>query len=153
MIKTYSWQCEGWDSFDQRRRSKLQKQLEFRAGFAAFDEGADKNWYSLGKFLVKVGVLGGKDLCFVVGSLKDVYPLFVIHSQNDYYVNTSRFVKAFFPQQICINVNRDNCLLRALDSISPYKMVTFGSFTNSMDKLHFLCFVIHQSIWISMHMA
>ncbi|XP_051134417.1 LRR repeats and ubiquitin-like domain-containing protein At2g30105 [Andrographis paniculata] len=38
-------QFEGWESFDERRRSKHQKQLEFRvAGAGEFDEGADKNW-------------------------------------------------------------------------------------------------------------
>lgn len=37
-------QFEGWESFDQRRRLKHQKQLAFRvAGSAVFDEGADKN--------------------------------------------------------------------------------------------------------------
>ncbi|RHN67732.1 putative leucine-rich repeat domain, L domain-containing protein [Medicago truncatula] len=35
---------EGWDSFDERRRSKHQKQIEFRVGVSRdFDEGADKN--------------------------------------------------------------------------------------------------------------
>ncbi|KAL8548947.1 hypothetical protein ACS0TY_008003 [Phlomoides rotata] len=38
-------QCEGWESFDERRRSKHQKQLDFRvSGSGEFDEGADKNW-------------------------------------------------------------------------------------------------------------
>ncbi|XP_043726274.1 LRR repeats and ubiquitin-like domain-containing protein At2g30105 [Telopea speciosissima] len=37
-------QFEGWQDFDERRRSKHQKQLDFRVGFSAeFDEGADKN--------------------------------------------------------------------------------------------------------------
>lgn len=37
-------QLEGWDSFEERRRSKHQKQLDFRVvGSAEFDEGADKN--------------------------------------------------------------------------------------------------------------
>ncbi|XP_027334080.1 LRR repeats and ubiquitin-like domain-containing protein At2g30105 isoform X2 [Abrus precatorius] len=37
-------QFEGWDNFDERRRSKHQKQLDFRVGVAKdFDEGADKN--------------------------------------------------------------------------------------------------------------
>lgn len=36
-------QCEGWESFDQRRQLKHQKQLDFRIGSAAFDEGADKD--------------------------------------------------------------------------------------------------------------
>lgn len=36
-------QCEGWKSFDERRRLKHQKQLDFRIGSAAFDEGADKD--------------------------------------------------------------------------------------------------------------
>uniref|UniRef100_A0A2N9J4K7 Ubiquitin-like domain-containing protein n=1 Tax=Fagus sylvatica TaxID=28930 RepID=A0A2N9J4K7_FAGSY len=37
-------QFEGWESFDERRRSKHQKQLEFRVvSSAEFDEGADKN--------------------------------------------------------------------------------------------------------------
>ncbi|OMO82889.1 Ubiquitin [Corchorus capsularis] len=37
-------QFEGWEEFDERRRSKHQKQLDFRvASSAAFDEGADKN--------------------------------------------------------------------------------------------------------------
>ncbi|GFP91197.1 lrr repeats and ubiquitin-like domain-containing protein at2g30105 [Phtheirospermum japonicum] len=36
---------EGWESFDERRRLKHQKQLEFGvAGSAKFDEGADKDW-------------------------------------------------------------------------------------------------------------
>ncbi|XP_042513159.1 LRR repeats and ubiquitin-like domain-containing protein At2g30105 [Macadamia integrifolia] len=36
-------QFEGWQDFDERRRSKHQKQLDFRVGFSAgFDEGADK---------------------------------------------------------------------------------------------------------------
>ncbi|KAI3450290.1 hypothetical protein Pfo_006955 [Paulownia fortunei] len=38
-------QFEGWESFDERRRLKHQKQLDFRVtGSAEFDEGADKNW-------------------------------------------------------------------------------------------------------------
>ncbi|XP_058110374.1 LRR repeats and ubiquitin-like domain-containing protein At2g30105 isoform X1 [Magnolia sinica] len=37
-------QIEGWEEFDERRRSKHQKQLDFRVGHSAgFDEGADKN--------------------------------------------------------------------------------------------------------------
>ncbi|KAK1398659.1 LRR repeats and ubiquitin-like domain-containing protein [Heracleum sosnowskyi] len=37
-------QFEGWESFDERRRLKVQKQLDSRAGnSAAFDEGADKS--------------------------------------------------------------------------------------------------------------
>ncbi|XWS71883.1 hypothetical protein CRYUN_Cryun03dG0176100 [Craigia yunnanensis] len=37
-------QFEGWEDFDERRRSKHQKQLDFRVeSSAAFDEGADKN--------------------------------------------------------------------------------------------------------------
>ncbi|KAL5077108.1 hypothetical protein RYX36_016092 [Vicia faba] len=37
-------QFEGWDNFDERRRSKHQKQIEFRVGVSRdFDEGADKN--------------------------------------------------------------------------------------------------------------
>ncbi|KAK7305450.1 hypothetical protein VNO77_43356 [Canavalia gladiata] len=37
-------QFEGWDDFDERRRSKHQKQLDFRVGVSKdFDEGADKN--------------------------------------------------------------------------------------------------------------
>ncbi|XP_057548889.1 plant intracellular Ras-group-related LRR protein 8 isoform X2 [Amaranthus tricolor] len=37
-------EVEGWEEFDERRRLKYQKQLDFRAGgSAAFDEGADKN--------------------------------------------------------------------------------------------------------------
>lgn len=41
-------QFEGWESFDERRRLKHQKQLEFRvAGDAGvFDEGADKSWHA-----------------------------------------------------------------------------------------------------------
>ncbi|KAF4370769.1 hypothetical protein F8388_011668 [Cannabis sativa] len=36
-------QCEGWESFDERRRLKHQKQLDFRViDSADFDEGADK---------------------------------------------------------------------------------------------------------------
>ncbi|XP_010043405.2 LRR repeats and ubiquitin-like domain-containing protein At2g30105 [Eucalyptus grandis] len=36
-------QIEGWEGFDQRRRSKHQKQLDFRVvGSAEFDESADK---------------------------------------------------------------------------------------------------------------
>lgn len=36
-------QLEGWEDFDNRRRSKHQKQLDFRVGeYAEFDEGADK---------------------------------------------------------------------------------------------------------------
>ncbi|PIM97663.1 Ubiquitin-like protein [Handroanthus impetiginosus] len=38
-------QFEGWESFDERRRLKHQKQLDFRVtGSADFDEGADKSW-------------------------------------------------------------------------------------------------------------
>jgi hypothetical protein len=38
------FQFEGWESFDERRRSKHQKQIEFRVGVSRdFDEGADKN--------------------------------------------------------------------------------------------------------------
>ncbi|KAL9238905.1 hypothetical protein vseg_013273 [Gypsophila vaccaria] len=38
-------EVEGWEKFDERRRLKYQKQLDFRAGGSAeFDEGADKNW-------------------------------------------------------------------------------------------------------------
>lgn len=37
-------QMEGWNDFDERRRSKHQKQLDFQVVSAAkFDEGADKN--------------------------------------------------------------------------------------------------------------
>lgn len=37
-------QFEGWKDFDERRRSKHQKQLDFRVGSSGvFDEGADKN--------------------------------------------------------------------------------------------------------------
>lgn len=37
-------QFEGWESFDERRCLKVQKQLDSRAGnSAAFDEGADKS--------------------------------------------------------------------------------------------------------------
>ncbi|XP_059297712.1 LRR repeats and ubiquitin-like domain-containing protein At2g30105 [Lycium ferocissimum] len=37
-------QLEGWENFDERRRSKHQKQLDFRVSSSAkFDEGADKN--------------------------------------------------------------------------------------------------------------
>ncbi|KAK7387263.1 hypothetical protein VNO78_27921 [Psophocarpus tetragonolobus] len=37
-------QFEGWDNFDDRRRSKHQKQIDFRVGVSRdFDEGADKN--------------------------------------------------------------------------------------------------------------
>ncbi|GMJ08900.1 hypothetical protein like AT2G30105 [Hibiscus trionum] len=36
-------QFEGWEDFNERRRSKHQKQLDFRVSSAAFDEGADKN--------------------------------------------------------------------------------------------------------------
>lgn len=36
-------QFEGWESFDERRRLKHQKQLDFRVGSSGvFDEGADK---------------------------------------------------------------------------------------------------------------
>ncbi|KAL3653239.1 hypothetical protein CASFOL_002920 [Castilleja foliolosa] len=36
---------EGWEEFDERRRLKHQKQLEFGvSGYAKFDEGADKGW-------------------------------------------------------------------------------------------------------------
>ncbi|KAF9596664.1 hypothetical protein IFM89_012863 [Coptis chinensis] len=36
-------QFEGWEDFDERRRSKLQKQLDFSIGCSeGFDEGADK---------------------------------------------------------------------------------------------------------------
>lgn len=39
-----SLQFEGWEDFDERRRSKHQKQLDFRVGSSGvFDEGADKN--------------------------------------------------------------------------------------------------------------
>ncbi|KAG6412500.1 hypothetical protein SASPL_125179 [Salvia splendens] len=38
-------QFEGWEKFDERRRLKHQKQLDFRVdGSGDFDEGADKNW-------------------------------------------------------------------------------------------------------------
>ncbi|KAI3908517.1 hypothetical protein MKX01_009319 [Papaver californicum] len=37
-------QFEGWEAFDERRRLKHQKQLDFRVGSSGvFDEGADKN--------------------------------------------------------------------------------------------------------------
>ncbi|CAA6656899.1 unnamed protein product [Spirodela intermedia] len=37
-------QLEGWEAFDERRRLKHQKQLDFRLGVPqGFDEGADKN--------------------------------------------------------------------------------------------------------------
>ncbi|KAK4351603.1 hypothetical protein RND71_030916 [Anisodus tanguticus] len=37
-------QLEGWENFDERRRSKHQKQLDFRVSSSAkFDEGADKS--------------------------------------------------------------------------------------------------------------
>uniref|UniRef100_A0A1D1Z4J0 LRR repeats and ubiquitin-like domain-containing protein At2g30105 n=1 Tax=Anthurium amnicola TaxID=1678845 RepID=A0A1D1Z4J0_9ARAE len=37
-------QLEGWEAFDERRRLKHQKQLDFRVGGSdGFDEGADKN--------------------------------------------------------------------------------------------------------------
>ncbi|RDX92799.1 LRR repeats and ubiquitin-like domain-containing protein, partial [Mucuna pruriens] len=37
-------QFEGWNNFDERRRSKHQKQIDFRVGVSRdFDEGADKN--------------------------------------------------------------------------------------------------------------
>ncbi|KAJ3676452.1 hypothetical protein LUZ60_003864 [Juncus effusus] len=37
-------QVEGWEDFDERRRSKHQKQLDFRVGSSgSFDEGADDN--------------------------------------------------------------------------------------------------------------
>ncbi|KAK9756772.1 hypothetical protein RND81_01G120200 [Saponaria officinalis] len=37
-------EVEGWEEFDERRRLKYQKQLDFRAGGSAeFDEGADQN--------------------------------------------------------------------------------------------------------------
>ncbi|XP_031271898.1 LRR repeats and ubiquitin-like domain-containing protein At2g30105 [Pistacia vera] len=37
-------QCEGWEDFDERRRAKHQKQIDFRVmNSAEFDEGADKN--------------------------------------------------------------------------------------------------------------
>ncbi|KAF3454880.1 hypothetical protein FNV43_RR05328 [Rhamnella rubrinervis] len=37
-------ELEGWENFEERRRLKNQKQLDFRVvGSAAFDEGADKN--------------------------------------------------------------------------------------------------------------
>lgn len=40
-----SWQFEGWESFDERRRLKHQKQLDSRVTSSAeFDEGADKSW-------------------------------------------------------------------------------------------------------------
>jgi len=43
-ISVVFFQFEGWDSFDERRRSKHQKQIEFRVGVSRdFDEGADKN--------------------------------------------------------------------------------------------------------------
>lgn len=50
LITTFFWQFEGWESFDQRRRLKHQKQLDFRVvGSAEFDEGADKNWWFIFK--------------------------------------------------------------------------------------------------------
>lgn len=40
---TLCGQIEGWEGFDERRRSKHQKQLDFRVvGSAEFDESADK---------------------------------------------------------------------------------------------------------------
>jgi hypothetical protein len=37
-----SRQVEGWEEFDERRRQKYQKQLDFRVGSSGvFDEGAD----------------------------------------------------------------------------------------------------------------
>lgn len=44
LIFNFSTQFEGWESFDERRRLKHQKQLDFRVdGSGEFDEGADKN--------------------------------------------------------------------------------------------------------------
>ncbi|KAJ4901923.1 hypothetical protein Rs2_15874 [Raphanus sativus] len=38
-------QLEGWGEFDERRRTKHQKQIDFRVvGSGQFDEGADKSW-------------------------------------------------------------------------------------------------------------
>ena len=38
-------QFEGWDDFDNRRRLKHQKQLDFRVSRSAeFDEGADNSY-------------------------------------------------------------------------------------------------------------
>lgn len=38
-------QLEGWSEFDERRRTKHQKQIDFRVvGSGQFDEGADKSW-------------------------------------------------------------------------------------------------------------
>ncbi|KAF8053447.1 hypothetical protein N665_1414s0004 [Sinapis alba] len=38
-------QLEGWGEFDERRRIKHQKQIDFRVvGSGQFDEGADKSW-------------------------------------------------------------------------------------------------------------
>ncbi|KFK24243.1 hypothetical protein AALP_AAs59973U000300 [Arabis alpina] len=38
-------QLVGWNDFDERRRTKHQKQLDFRVvGSGEFDEGADKSW-------------------------------------------------------------------------------------------------------------
>ena len=44
-LTTMFMQIEGWENFDERRRLKQQKKLDFRVvGSAAFDEGADKSW-------------------------------------------------------------------------------------------------------------
>lgn len=44
LITTCFLQFEGWESFDERRLLKHQKQLDFRVvNPAKFDEGADKN--------------------------------------------------------------------------------------------------------------
>lgn len=44
LIAYFMGQLEGWEGFDERRRLKHQKQLDFRvASSAEFDEGADKN--------------------------------------------------------------------------------------------------------------
>lgn len=43
-VTTMFMQIEGWENFDERRRLKQQKKLDFRVvGSAAFDEGADKS--------------------------------------------------------------------------------------------------------------
>lgn len=45
LIAYFVGQLEGWEGFDERRRLKHQKQLDFRVSSSAeFDEGADKNW-------------------------------------------------------------------------------------------------------------
>jgi hypothetical protein len=47
-VFTCGKQVDGWEEFDERRRKKHQKQLDFRVGSSVvFDEGADDDYRRL----------------------------------------------------------------------------------------------------------